>query len=167
MLPDRARIEPATRSPISESPWPSLSWVSGSGRMTDDQSTRKLCGSMFFSLIKSTSLVSEVFKILLDKIWSVVLRRLIWIRLLAQPDCPTSRKICFNMLPMRSGSWLKTVTCISPRSLLLDLDYFKHLCDSSGQLNFTSLQQNGRMKKNTYSTMLYTSTNYRKISLWW
>ena len=66
---------------------------------------------------------------------------------------------------MRSGSLLKTV--ISPRSLLLDLDYFKPLCDSSGKLNFTSLERNGRMKKNTYSTvLLYTSTNYRKISLW-
>ena len=50
--------------------------------------------------------------------------------------------------------------------LLLDLDYFKHLGDSSGKLNFTSLERNGRMKKNTYSTVLYTSTNYRKISLW-
>ena len=50
--------------------------------------------------------------------------------------------------------------------LLLDLDYFKHLGDSSGKLNFTSLERNGRMKKNTYSTVLHTSTNYRKISLW-
>ena len=50
--------------------------------------------------------------------------------------------------------------------LLLDLDYFKHLGDSSGKFNFTILERNGRMKKNTYSTVLYTSTNYRKISLW-
>ena len=28
-----------------------------------------------------------------------------------------------------------------------------------------SQERNGRMKKNTYSTVLYTSTNYRKISL--
>ena len=46
--------------------------------------------------------------------------------------------------------------------LLLDLDYFKQLGDSSGKLNFTSLKRNGRMKKNSYSTVLYTSTNYKK-----
>ena len=42
--------------------------------------------------------------------------------------------------------------------LLMDLDYFKHLGDSSGKLNFTNLERNGRMKKNTYSTVLYTRT---------
>ena len=39
--------------------------------------------------------------------------------------------------------------------LLLDLDYFKHLGDSSRKLNFTSLERNERKEKYLFYSAIY------------